>query len=215
MKITPINNIKKLFGITLAAGTIVYAPTLASNSTKNILPHDTFISSVEVPPSGTTDSLVLDAAPNPVVFVKGQKRNATIVVDLSKNVLYKYDEEGQPEAAYRIASGKPRTPTDPGLRVVSHVEKYPYKSAPVQTKRHKQPLNYGPRAIILQTVDPKTGRRGSTGEFIHGNNNAASIGKYASLGCMRMDNEVIKKLAEQVKKGDLVLITKEGGLVKF
>ena len=86
MKITPINNIKKLFGITLAAGTIVYAPTLASNSTKNILPHDTFISSVEVPPSGTTDSLVLDAAPNPVVFVKGQKRNATIVVDLSKNV---------------------------------------------------------------------------------------------------------------------------------
>ena len=30
-----------------------------------------------------------------------------------------------------------------------------------------------------------------------------------------MDNEVIKKLAAQVKKGDLVLITKEGGVVKF
>ena len=215
MRITPINNFRKFFGITLAAGTIAAAPLMASNNTTGLSQDTVTLSTKTIPPSGTSDSLVLDSAPSPVVVVQGKKRTAAIVVDLSKNVLYKYDEEGQPEAAYRIASGKPRTPTDPGLRVVSHVEKYPYKSAPAQTKRHKQPWNYGPRAIILETVDPKTGRRGSTGEFIHGNNNAASIGKYASLGCMRMDNEVIKKLAEQVKKGDLVLITKEGGLVKF
>ena len=215
MRITPINNFRKFFGITLAAGTIAAAPLMASNNTTGLSQDTVTLSTKTIPPSGTSDSLVLDSAPSPVVVVQGKKRTAAIVVDLSKNVLYKYDEEGQPEAAYLIASGKKRTPTDPGLRVVSHVEKYPYKSAPAQTKRHKQPWNYGPRAIILETVDPKTGRRGSTGEFIHGNNNAASIGKYASLGCMRMDNEVIKKLAEQVKKGDLVLITKEGGLVKF
>ncbi len=215
MRITPINNFTKLFGITLAAGTIAAAPMLASNNTTE-LPQDTVtLSAKTIPPEGTSDSLVLDAAPSPVVIVQGKKRNAAIVVDLSKNVLYKYDEEGQPEAAYLIASGKKRTPTDPGLRVVIRVEKYPYKSAPAATKRHQKPWDYGPRAIILETLDPKTGKQGSTGEFIHGNNNPASIGKYASLGCMRMDNEVIKKLAAQVKKGDLVLITKEGGVVKF
>lgn len=215
MRITPINNFTKLFGITLAAGTIAAAPLMASNNTTGLSQDTVTLSTKTIPPSGTSDSLVLDSAPSPVVVVQGKKRTAAIVVDLSKNVLYKYDEEGQPEAAYLIASGKKRTPTDPGLRVVIRVEKYPYKSAPAATKRHQKPWDYGPRAIILETLDPKTGKQGSTGEFIHGNNNPASIGKYASLGCMRMDNEVIKKLAEQVKRGDIVLITKEGGPVKF
>ena len=60
--------------------------------------------------------------------------------------------------------------------------------------------------FCLETVDPKTGKRGITGEFIHGNNNAASLGKYVSQGCIRMDNEVIKKLANEVKRGDFVLV---------
>ncbi len=47
-----------------------------------------------------------------------------------------------------------------------------------------------------------------TGQFIHGNNDISSLGKYASLGCIRMDNEVIKKLAKEVKRGDIVVIRK-------
>lgn len=149
MKITPINNLRKIFGITLAAGAIASAP-LVSSGTNQVLAQDTVtLTTQTVPPQGTTDPLILEAAPSPVVFVTGEKRNATIVVDISKNVLYKYDEDGQPEAAYRIASGKPRTPTDTGLRMVLGVEKYPYKSAPASTKRHKKPWDYGPRAIIL------------------------------------------------------------------
>ncbi len=208
MKITPINNFRKLFGITLAAGAIASAP-LISSGTNQVSAQDTVtLTTQAVPPQGTTDPLILEAAPSPVVFVTGERKKATIVVDISKNVLYKYDEDGEPEAAYRIASGKPRTPTDTGLRVVLGVERYPYKSAPASTKRHQKPWDYGPRAIILETLDPVTGKKGSTGEFIHGNNNPSSIGKYASLGCMRMDNEVIKKVSSQVKRGDLVLITK-------
>lgn len=207
MKITPINNFRKLFGITLAAGAIASAPLITSGSNQ-VLAQDTVTLTTQVPPKGTTDSLILKSAPSPVVFVTGERKNAAIVVDLSKNVLYKYDEDGQPEIAYRIASGKPRTPTDTGLRVVLGVEKYPYKSAPSATKRRRNPNDYGPRIIVLETLDPVTGRKGSTGEFIHGNNNPSSIGKYASLGCMRMDNEVIKELASQVKRGDLVLITR-------
>ena len=90
--------------------------------------------------------------------------------------------------------------------MVTHVETYPYRSAPMATKRRRNPNDYGPRIICLETVNPKTGAKGSTGEFIHGNKNPNSLGKYASLGCIRMDNEVIKELAKQVKRGDIVVI---------
>ena len=162
--------------------------------------------SMVIPPQGTSYKGVLLNAPSPKIKVCGKDSLAAIVVDLSKNVLYKYDDKGEPKSAYLVASGKKRYPTDKGLRIVSHVESYPYKSAPPSTKRHRKPWDYGPRAIILEILDPETGEKSRTGEFIHGNNNPSSIGQYASLGCIRMDNEVIKKLAKQVKRGDLVLI---------
>ena len=59
---------------------------------------------------------------------------------------------------------------------------------------------------MLNKVDTKTGEQSPTGEFIHGNNNPSSIGRYASHGCIRMDNEVIKKLAAETEKGTYVLI---------
>ena len=169
---------------------------------------DTFEKTTEITPKGTDDKTILLNAPSADVEIKGEKRTAKIVVDLSTNVLYKYDEFGNAQKAYLIASGKKKTPTDVGIRIVSHTEKYPYKSAPETTRRHKEPWLYGPRAIILDKLDPETGKRSQCGEFIHGNNNPKSIGKYASLGCMRMDNEVIKELAAEVKRGDIVIITK-------
>lgn len=171
--------------------------------------HDVFERTITVPPSGTSSDSVLLFAPDPEIYIMGELKTAAIVVDLSKNILYKYNELGQAEKAYLIASGKKNTPTDTGVRVVSHVEKYPYKTAPASTKRRRQPWNYGPNAIILNKLDPETGTKSQTGEFIHGNNDPASIGKYASLGCMRMDNEVIKELSKQVKRGDIVIITRE------
>lgn len=197
--------IKKSLGIVLAAVSLTAAAP-AAKAGNFVLEKDTFVYSQKVSPKGTTADSILIAAPSPKVTVCGEEKNAAIVVDLSKNVLYKYNEEGEAVCAYLVASGKKRYPTDKGLRIVTHVESYPYKSAPASTKRRKKPWDYGPRIICLETVDPKTGKRGKTGEFIHGNNNPASLGKYASLGCIRMDNEVIKKLAKEVKRGDLVLI---------
>ena len=46
------------------------------------------------------------------------------------------------------------------------------------------------------------------GEFIHGNNDSTSIGKKVSMGCIRMDNNVIKYLSGVVKRGDFVVIKK-------
>lgn len=154
----------------------------------------------------STTDIMLEKAPSCSVVIQGKKRNAKIVVELSTNKLYKYDENGKAIAVYPIASGKASSPTHTGVRVVTHVETYPYKTAPKQTKRRKNPKAYGPKIICLNILNPKTGKQSPIGEFIHGNNNPESIGEYASMGCMRMDNETIKQLAKEVKRGDIVLI---------
>ncbi|HIS83246.1 TPA: L,D-transpeptidase [Candidatus Scatenecus faecavium] len=204
MKVT-FTGIKHALGLTLAAGTLaVAAPSVRAQSDSTTLKKDTFELSVKVPATGTTGDSVLLYAPSPKVELAGEPKNAAIVVDLSKNVLYQYDVNGKATCAYLVASGKKSTPTKEGLRIVTHVESYPYKSAPASTKRRRKPWDYGPRVICLDTIDPETGKRGRTGQFIHGNANPKSIGKHASLGCIRMDNEIIKKLAKEVKRGDLI-----------
>lgn len=159
-----------------------------------------------VSPEGTQDIQILSSAPSPDVRVCGINKKAKIVVDLKTNTLYTYNEYGQAQSAYSIASGKASTPTHAGVRIVSHTETYPYRTAPSHTKRRRNPRAYGPKVIILDALDTKTGERSSIGEFIHGNNDSSSIGKYASKGCMRMDNEVIKQLSTSVKRGDIVII---------
>lgn len=210
LNITPSINIKKNIGILFTTGAVLLGGTAAasSNQLERIPAADNFTTVAHIPPSGTSSKKVLLGAPDPYVTIEGELKTATIVVDLSQNTLYKYDEFGNAEAAYLVASGKKSTPTSTGVRVVTHVETYPYRTAPRKAKRRRSPRDYGPKIICLETVNPKTGERGITGEFIHGNNNPSSIGKYASHGCIRMDNEVIKELAAQVKKGDIVLIQK-------
>ena len=161
-----------------------------------------------VPDTGTTDAEILKNAPNPDITIAGEAKKAVIVVDISKNVLYKYDSDGNPEIAYRIASGRKNMPTNKGVRIVSHVEKYPYKSAGPHTKRRQTPRAFGPYAIIVNIINPKTGEQSFTGEFIHGNNDANAVkkGLYASHGCMRMNNDVITKLKDEVTRGDIVII---------
>ena len=204
MNISPLKNIRIGLGIALASGSLLMTAPVVKAS--NILPKDTFTCTTKVPPAGTVEKTILAGAPNPQVSIKGEKKKAAIVVDLTKNILYQYNEDGEAIKAFLVASGKKNTPTKEGVRIVSHVERYPYKTAPASTKRRKKPWDYGPRIICLETIDTKTGKKGSTGQFIHGNHNPNSLGKYASLGCIRMDNEVIKELSGQVKRGDIVII---------
>jgi len=210
MKILPYRNLKNSTKILFATSALLVAPLtmLPQTQKKNQLTNDVFEKTYVVPPKGTSNDSILCNAPSPLVTINGQEKTATIVVDISRNVLYKYNEFGVAQNAYLIASGKPSTPTDTGIRVVSHIETYPYRTAPKSTKRYKNPNDYGPKIIILQKLDPITGETSQTGEFIHGNNDPSSIGKYASKGCMRMDNEVIKLLSTQVKRGDIVVIDK-------
>ena len=143
-----ISNYIKTLGLTLAIAAPMYkAPLYAQLSEK-----DRF-EKVVPPPEGSSDSAVLNAAPNPEISINGKVQNAVIVVDLSKNVLFKYDSLGVAEKAYLIASGKPNTPTDKGVRIVTHIEKYPYRTAPKSTKRRKNPGAYGPNIICLNKIN--------------------------------------------------------------
>lgn len=160
----------------------------------------------KISPKGSTAPAHLKNAPSPVIVVAGEKKFAAIVVDTKTNRLYKYDADGNPEIVYSVATGKKYTPTHKGIRQIDHIETYPYKSA-YGTKRKRNPKAYGPNVLYLVTVDPKTGNiTGSDGQFIHGNNNASSLGNYASLGCVRMDNDVITQLAQTVPEKSYVLI---------
>ncbi len=199
-----INNYIQKAGL---AFTLLTLTPVLSNALARTPVNDTFVKAEpDIPPKGTAEKNILNKAPNPHITIAGEEKTAKITVDLSKNILYKYDNEGHAQMAYLIASGKKNTPTDKGIRIVTHVETYPYRSAPRYTKRRRNPGAYGPKIICLNKIDKSTGEQSQTGEFIHGNNNPSSIGKYASLGCMRMDNEVIKELAGEVKRGDIVII---------
>ncbi len=211
MKIVHISgNIKRNLGILGLAGLplLFTAQQTKAQNLEKTPDKDLFEKNIAIPPKGTNNDTVLLGAPSPEIEIAGVQDTAKIVVDLSKNVLYTYNENGQAEYAYLIASGKTKYPTDTGIRVVTHIETYPYRSAPRSTRRYRRPNDYGPKIICLEKIDPKTGERSLTGEFIHGNNNPDSIGKYASLGCMRMDNDVIRALSKKVKRGDIVVITK-------
>lgn len=208
MKITHAG-IRKTINTTIAAGALLLSP-LALKSNSNVYHQqpvqDTFELRDSVPPSGTTSPFILNEAPDSKIKIQGETKHAVIVVDVSQNVLYKYDKNGEPECAYLVATGKPKTPTHKGVRIVTHTESYPYRNAPKTTKRYRTPKAFGPNTICLNKLDPVTGEQTQTGEFIHGNNDAKSIGTYDSNGCIRMDNEVIKIVSKQVKRGDIIVI---------
>lgn len=160
----------------------------------------------EVTPEGTSDPLVLINAPSPKTKIMGEEKSAIFVVDTKNHTLYQYDNAGNPICAYLVATGRKEKPTHKGVRIVSHVEQENYKTAPRNTVRYNNPSAFGPRIILLKTVDPETGKRGDNGEYIHGNNDPNSLGKSASGGCVRMDNKVIIRLSQIVKHGDVVIV---------
>ena len=198
-----ISGIKNFIGATsIAVSTFVGTPVVSNAQSRiNINNRE-----IVVPPSGSKDSLLLANAPSCDVFVKGKKEQAVFVVDTSQNCLYHYDEKGKPLTVYSVATGKKSTPTDKGLRQITHVETYPYKNAPSHTKRRKTPAVYGPRIIFFEGVDSVSGNKFNVDEFLHGSNDPSCYGKHVSKGCVRMKNDVIKEMAKTVKRGLYVLI---------
>lgn len=107
---------------------------------------------------------------------------ARITISLSAKILSLY-REGKFVKSYPIAIGKPSTPTPRGTYII--VNKQINPGGP-----------FGTRWMGLSR--PHYG--------IHGNNNPASIGTAASNGCIRMYNEDVNELFNQVAVGTVVNI---------
>lgn len=188
----------------IAAPLMFAATTMnAYNQTHQSYTSDVFVKSEEV----STDSIDESMYISPEVQVGEEIIYPAVVVDLSEGRLYYYDYGADLEEVYPIASGKASTPTIPGLKIITGIEEYPYKTAPKSTKRYKNPNDYGTHLLHLSDVDMNTGKIvGSNGQFIHGTFKRDSIGKKASNGCVRVQNEVIDFLATRLEEGQYVLI---------
>ncbi len=129
-----------------------------------------------------------------------------IVIDKSENVLRLY-KKGRLVAAYDVATGLEPHFTPEGIFTIANKIREPGGSTPEES-----PL--GARWIGL-AVPNEEDQRGPPGDErapqglkygIHGTNEPESIGRHASKGCIRMRNEDVKELFEQVEEGMIVEI---------
>lgn len=122
--------------------------------------------------------------------------NKMIIINKKKNQLGYYIE-GVLTKVFPIATGLKRSYTPEGeFKVVNKVMNPPYYKKNIPGGSPTNPL--GPRWLGLSATG------GSYG--IHGNSNPNSIGTYASAGCIRLKNDDIKWLYEQVPVGTPVKI---------
>ncbi|MDP9145030.1 MAG: L,D-transpeptidase [Actinomycetota bacterium] len=122
--------------------------------------------------------------------------NGQLVVDLSERTLTYY-EAGDEVLVTTVAVGSSRNPTPTGSFFITDNVTLADPNSP-----------WGPHAFGLsarsETVTEYNGGDGIIG--IHGTNKPGSIGNAASLGCVRVPNEVITELHEVIPIGTPVEI---------
>ncbi|HPC99924.1 MAG TPA: L,D-transpeptidase [Acetivibrio sp.] len=117
-----------------------------------------------------------------VICIPTSPSPARITISIAAKTLSLY-REGRLVKSYPVATGKPTTPTPRGTFTI--VNKQINPGGP-----------FGTRWMGLSI--PHYG--------IHGTNNPASIGTAASNGCVRMFNEDVNELFNQVSVGTIVNI---------
>lgn len=132
--------------------------------------------------------------PNPI------KGDPFIIVNKRQNELA-FIVDSQIQYVKQVATGKESTLTPEGLFTITVKAKNPYyRKLNISGESPDNPL--GTRWIGFDAL-------GTDGRIygIHGTNDPASIGKYISNGCVRMQNDDVEQLFEQVPLGTKVLIT--------
>ncbi|SDY57639.1 L,D-transpeptidase catalytic domain [Evansella caseinilytica] len=123
-----------------------------------------------------------------------------IIINKKTNELA-YILEGEVKQIYEVATGKDdgKTPEGEHTVIVKAVNPY-YRKLDIQGGDENNPL--GTRWIGLDAKDTDGRIFG-----IHGTNDPRSIGKYVTLGCVRMKNDDAEILFDEVPLGMKVLIT--------
>ncbi|MFY4776076.1 L,D-transpeptidase [Metabacillus sp. RGM 3146] len=116
-----------------------------------------------------------------------------IIINKSTNTLAFYDN-GKLSKVFRVATGRNDSFTPEGtFKIVNKIKNRPYYKLHIPGGSKQNPL--GDRWLGLNA----RGTYGTT-YAIHGNNNASSIGKYISGGCVRMYNQDVHWLYDHVNK---------------
>jgi lipoprotein-anchoring transpeptidase ErfK/SrfK len=136
-------------------------------------------------------------------ILSGQKARA--VVDLSEHRLTVYNEDGTVERVFPVASGAWGTATDTGVKVVYDRVADP---SPIAWALWPETRGgaFGTRMMDLSWYNPATGASWGSGEELHGTYVRDSIGSNASHGCVRMQNEDIEWVYQNVSIGDIVVV---------
>jgi len=125
--------------------------------------------------------------------------NQLIIINKSNNNIIFYEND-QATAIFRVATGRSQNLTPEGeFKIVNKIKNRPYYKEEIPGGDPNNPL--GDRWLGLDA----NGTYGNT-YAIHGNSNPYSIGTYASAGCVRMDNEQVRWLFDQVEVDTPVLI---------
>ena len=123
-----------------------------------------------------------------------------VIVNKSTNELALIDEN-KVQTVVSIGTGKTKELTPEGLFTITVKAKDPYyRRKDIPGGDPNNPL--GSRWIGFDA-------EGTDGRIygIHGTNQPASIGKYVSQGCIRMQNEVISSLYPVIPLGTKILVT--------
>jgi glucan-binding YG repeat protein/lysophospholipase L1-like esterase len=123
-----------------------------------------------------------------------------IIINKKTNTLAFYDS-GKLVKTFSVATGRTKDQTPEGkFRIVTKIKNRPYYTGHIPGGDPRNPL--GDRWMGLET-------RGTYGDTygIHGTKNENSIGKYITQGCVRMHNDEIRWLYDQVQLYTNVVIT--------
>ncbi|EKN62408.1 cell surface protein [Neobacillus bataviensis LMG 21833] len=124
-----------------------------------------------------------------------------IIINKKTNTLAFYDG-GTLVKTFRVATGRQASFTPEGtFKIVNKIKNRPYYTKNIAGGDPRNPL--GDRWMGLEA-------RGTYGTTygIHGNSNEGSIGGYVSSGCVRMHNQEIRWLFDQVQVYTTVVITR-------
>ncbi|MFL6562068.1 MAG: L,D-transpeptidase family protein [Bacillus sp. (in: firmicutes)] len=126
-----------------------------------------------------------------------------IIINKATNRLAYY-ANGQLQKQFKVGTGRSQSYTPEGrFKIVNKIKNRPYYKGHIPGGDPRNPL--GNRWLGLNA-------RGTWGTTyaIHGNNNPSSIGGYVSSGCIRMYDNEVEWLFNQVPTGTTVIITSSG-----
>ncbi|WP_090915352.1 MULTISPECIES: L,D-transpeptidase [unclassified Bacillus (in: firmicutes)] len=138
--------------------------------------------------------------PIKAVNAETNQQDHLLVVNVATNKMAYY-EKGKLIKEFTVATGKSSTKTPLGkYTIVNKIKNRPYYKRHIPGGDPRNPL--GDRWLGLDV----NGTKGTT-YAIHGTNNANAIGKWTTLGCIRMYNDDVHWLFDRVPVNTTVIVT--------